>query len=201
MKHLFTDTNFMIGGTIATAYYKVKARDVSSQDSPYSATVSVSGAPGMGKKITSSQPIPAEFSLSQAYPNPFNPTTTISYRLPLSSNVEIMTFDIRGQLVSRALIANQQAGQYQYVWNGKDFAGHQVPGGIYIIKIKAVGISDRKGYSGANQIEGTQKVMLLKQLIKAQQSCIRSLRDWGFSCNALSLNHHNVCRLSKQIEK
>jgi len=158
----WTDSNFLVGGTIATAYYKVVARDVSSQDSPYSATVSVNGAPGMAKNISSNETIPTEFSLSRAYPNPFNPITTINYSLPLSSNVEIMTFDVRGQLVSQELIDNQQAGQYQYTWTGTDLSGLQVPSGIYIIKMRAVGVEEREEYSGASQLEGSQKVMLLK---------------------------------------
>ncbi len=157
----WTDPNFQVGGLISVAYYKIKAKDVGNNYSSYSSTVSIAGAPGMGAKITATQ-LPEEYYLSAAYPNPFNPSTTISYSLPLASSVSIQVFDVGGHLISEHQTANQLAGKYEFTWNGRTNQGMSVPSGLYIIKMQALGVEERDGYEGATQIQTTQKVMLLK---------------------------------------
>jgi len=73
------------------------------------------------------------------FPNPFNPTTTISYNIPLDSKVSLEIYNIKGQHVKQLVSGSQPEGYYEVVWNGKDDAGKQVSSGIYYYRITACG--------------------------------------------------------------
>ncbi|MBK7701532.1 MAG: ASPIC/UnbV domain-containing protein [bacterium] len=72
------------------------------------------------------------------YPNPFNPSTTISFALPTASQVQLRIFDVSGRLV-KVLIDDGQyvAGEHQMVWNGRNDAGADAPSGLYFYKFEA----------------------------------------------------------------
>lgn len=71
------------------------------------------------------------------FPNPFNPSTTISYRLPQAAEVELTIYNVLGQQV-RALVKGQrEAGNHQVVWDGRNDAGAKVGSGIYIYRFEA----------------------------------------------------------------
>ncbi len=98
-----------------------------------------------------------EFSLLGNYPNPFNPSTTISYNLPRTSNVEIIIYDILGNKVKSFNISSQNAGKQHVVWNGTNSNSQQVASGIYLYHFKAMPLE------GKNEIfEKTAKLLLLK---------------------------------------
>ena len=61
--------------------------------------------------------MPGQFKLSAAYPNPFNPVTTLSYDLTEYSQVRIDIYDINGRLVETLMNNSQGAGQYTVTWN------------------------------------------------------------------------------------
>ena len=75
-----------------------------------------------------------EFSASN-YPNPFNPTTTISYSLPLEGRVSLNIYNVKGQLVRQLIDGSQSEGYYEVVWNGKDNNEKNVSSGIYFYKL------------------------------------------------------------------
>jgi hypothetical protein len=81
--------------------------------------------------------IPKSFTLSQNFPNPFNPNTIIRYSLNETDNVSLNIYDINGQMV-RSLISNliQNPGTYQINWNAKDEKGTAVTSGVYYYQIK-----------------------------------------------------------------
>lgn len=81
--------------------------------------------------------IPVEFSLSQAYPNPFNPQTMIQYQLPQKSNVALKIYNLYGQEVRTLVQGEKEAGSYEVHWNGRDDLGQRVSSGIYIYRIQA----------------------------------------------------------------
>ncbi len=68
-------------------------------------------------------------------PNPFNPTTTIRFDLPMDSQVHLIIYDILGREVMRLLDEDRPAGYYELRWNGRDVTGRQVPSGIYIARL------------------------------------------------------------------
>jgi len=71
------------------------------------------------------------------YPNPFNPTTTISFSIPEIGIVELSVYNIKGQKI-RSLLKDQiTAGEHSIVWNGEDASGNKVSSGVYLYKLIA----------------------------------------------------------------
>ncbi len=88
---------------------------------------------------------PESFSLRPNYPNPFNPSTTISYTLPHAGHVELMVYNTQGELVKRMVDDFQEAGFHSVLWHGDDGAGFKVPSGIYYCRLKSTaGVQTRR---------------------------------------------------------
>ena len=79
--------------------------------------------------------LPSACSMAQNYPNPFNPTTTIRYGLPEDSNVSLVIYDVRGQVVQTVASEHQSAGWYDVVWNGQTAEGKTISTGIYFARL------------------------------------------------------------------
>ena len=77
--------------------------------------------------------------LQNNYPNPFNPTTTISFSLQNNSNVKLSIYNIKGQKVKQLLINQLSAGEHSVVWDGRDSNGKRVSSGIYFYKLNVNG--------------------------------------------------------------
>ena len=80
--------------------------------------------------------LPKEFELSQNFPNPFNPNTSIEFTLGQDEFVNLNIFDIQGRLVN-SLIYNSYypSGFYKISWDGTNNMGTHVPSGMYIYKL------------------------------------------------------------------
>ena len=76
--------------------------------------------------------IPARFSLKQNHPNPFNPTTVISWQLAIDSNVELSIYNILGQKIQTLLNKPMPAGYHEL-----EFHGQNLSSGIYLYRIEA----------------------------------------------------------------
>ncbi|SVD68055.1 uncharacterized protein METZ01_LOCUS420909, partial [marine metagenome] len=97
---------------------------------------------------------PTAFSLAQNHPNPFNPSTTISYNVEQSGYISLKVYDVMGRLV-RTLVDNQYVSSgyetgYSVLWNGLDNHGQKASAGLYIYRLQ----------SGAMSM--TNKMILLK---------------------------------------
>jgi len=88
--------------------------------------------------------LPTQFALS-SYPNPFNPTTTISYSVPKARAVSVKVFDITGRMVATLVDEMLMAGEHTAV-----FDGSALPSGLYFAQLRA------------GDITQTQKMVLLK---------------------------------------
>jgi hypothetical protein len=86
-----------------------------------------------------------KFSLEQNFPNPFNPSTVISYELPVGGNVTLKVFDILGKELTTLVNQFKPAGKFKVEFNAK-----ALPGGVYFYRIQA-----------GNFIE-TRKMVLMK---------------------------------------
>ena len=85
------------------------------------------------------------YRLSSAYPNPFNPSTTINYTVAKYDHVSIAVYDVIGRKIESLVNGHVDAGNYEITWNGSNYSS-----GIYYVKMK----------SGSYQ--NTQKLLLMK---------------------------------------
>jgi len=90
-------------------------------------------------------PIPNEFSLERAFPNPFNPATTIQFGIPVDAVVNIIVYDLKGRMVAELENDMKTAGYHSIIWNASNHAS-----GMYFVKIITSEFTD------------TQKLMLVK---------------------------------------
>jgi hypothetical protein len=83
--------------------------------------------------------VPAKFSLSANYPNPFNPVTRIQYTVGVNQiePVTLRIYNVLGQLVRVLVDEPKGAGSYEVIWNGRDENGNEVASGIYFYRFKA----------------------------------------------------------------
>jgi hypothetical protein len=81
--------------------------------------------------------LPIVTELKGNYPNPFNPTTTISYSLKENADVLLEVYNMKGQKVVTLVDGNQDAGNYDTVWTGKDDKGNSTASGMYFYKMRA----------------------------------------------------------------
>ena len=79
---------------------------------------------------------PGKFSLSQNFPNPFNPVTSLSYNLPKGSYVSIIIYDMLGNVVNNLVNTNQSSGYKSVQWNATDNKGQPVSAGVYLYTIE-----------------------------------------------------------------
>ena len=101
-------------------------------------TILTSGFWGSVAQITLSvdDVIPQEFSISNAYPNPFNPTVSIDFSIPEQTDVRIQVFDLLGRNVFTHQQNFNNPGNYRFRWNSRDNNGNNVASGIYIVAIQ-----------------------------------------------------------------
>ncbi|HHE64914.1 MAG TPA: T9SS type A sorting domain-containing protein [Bacteroidetes bacterium] len=91
----------------------------------------------------------------KTYPNPFNPSTTIRYSIPVvetrhALSVRVNIYDITGKMVTTLANKEQTSGWYEIQWNGTNQNGKEVPGGVYLSRVTV-----------GNEVK-TNKLILLK---------------------------------------
>jgi len=92
-------------------------------------------------------PAPLAFSyrITNVYPNPFNPSTTIQYETAAPGRVEWQIFNIQGQIVRHEGVDVGSAGSHAFVWKGTNNDDVSVPSGLYFVQMGASGhVSTRK---------------------------------------------------------
>lgn len=80
--------------------------------------------------------IPEEFSISNAYPNPFNPTVSIDFSIPEKTDINIQIFDLLGRNIFTHKQDFKNPGKYRFQWNALDNNGNNVASGLYIVTIQ-----------------------------------------------------------------
>ena len=96
-------------------------------------------------EIPVDMPIAMQFSLSEAYPNPFNPTTTMELVMPFSGEMQVEVYNLLGQSVATLANGYKDAGIYTLTWDAANASS-----GMYFVQAEV---------NGFTQI---QKLMLVK---------------------------------------
>jgi len=79
------------------------------------------------------------FKLDGNYPNPFNPFTTIRFKLPQDQKVSIKIYNVLGEKVRELFSGEMRKGENEILWNGENDNGFAVPSGVYIYRIESDG--------------------------------------------------------------
>jgi len=111
-------------------------------------TLDASVVTGPGTTSSVDEPvsgIPQQFSLGQAYPNPFNPSTQIVFDLAIQSHVTITVVDLLGHEIATLIDNDMKAGSYRAEWDGSQHAS-----GVYFIRMNT------------NNFSAIRKVTLMK---------------------------------------
>jgi len=97
------------------------------------------------KEVSVNLPLAASFNLSDAYPNPFNPTTTMTLTMPLAGEIRVEVYNLLGQVVATLASGYMEASTYTLTWDASDASS-----GVYFVQADAEGFVT------------TQKLMLVK---------------------------------------
>ncbi len=103
------------------------------------------------KIVTKGAGIPQHFSLSQNFPNPFNPSTEIQYQLPesvrnasLKNKTELKIYNLLGKEIRTLVEKDQSPGSYSVTWDAKNNSGKDVPSGVYFYQLNYGDFSETK---------------------------------------------------------
>jgi hypothetical protein len=86
---------------------------------------------------TDSDITPKTFNLSQNFPNPFNPTTTIKYKVPEAVHVQLVVYNVDGRRLRVLVNEFTPPGDYQNSWDGRNDKGDIASSGVYFYRMKA----------------------------------------------------------------
>ena len=92
----------------------------------------LTGEPFPGEVLAANEALPEEFALRGAFPNPFNPMTTITFALPKTSKVNLAIHNVSGRLVATLVNGWRDAGYHSTTFDGSKMAS-----GVYIYRIQA----------------------------------------------------------------
>ena len=89
-------------------------------------------------------------SLQQNHPNPFSPSTLISFSLVTREEVKLTVYNIQGRLIRTLVAGSQTAGEHEVAWDGTDEYGIDVAAGVYLYRLRS------------GELEETRKMILLR---------------------------------------
>ena len=99
---------------------------------------------GAVKDMEQASHILNSFRLHSNHPNPFNPSTNISYELEKPGKVEVIIYDVTGKEITTLVSAHQTAGSYQIQWQGDNAQGIKAAAGMYFYQLSVDGAADVK---------------------------------------------------------
>jgi hypothetical protein len=131
----YANTTFAYPAIDSSSFYFTKLLTLG--DEPFVWESTCTGEPFPGEEAIptgAGSSLPSAFSLGEATPNPFNPTTAISYRLSASSRVSLKVYDVSGRLSATLVNGLQEAGSHEVAFDGTGLAS-----GMYLYRLEAAG--------------------------------------------------------------
>ena len=120
-------------------------------------SISPSGVVQHLGSVSATAALPREVELQQNVPNPFNPTTSVSYQLPYRSQVQLVVYNTAGQVVRSLVNDVRDAGFHTIVWDGCTATGSSAGSGVYLARLQVI------GQTGSHGVETrTMRMVLLK---------------------------------------
>jgi hypothetical protein len=119
-------------------WYKIAAVDVHGNESGYALL-----APETITDVDAPRTPTASY-LAQNFPNPFNPTTRISFGLSSPGNVSLRIYDAAGRLVRAVTGGSRSAGHYAETWDGRNMRGEEMASGVYFYRLDAGSFTQTK---------------------------------------------------------
>ena len=95
--------------------------------------------------------LPSAYSISDNYPNPFNPSTEMEFTLPMESDISFTVYSLTGKEMYSYNQSAVSGGTYKITWNGKSQNGKPLPSGVYLYEFRA-----------GNEFRQVKKMTLLK---------------------------------------
>jgi hypothetical protein len=113
-----------------------------------------SGPPPLPPGSPSPDPVssPREYQLGDAFPNPFNPTTTITYQLPVTSVVKLKVYNLLGQAVASLVDEIQDVGYRSVRWDASAMSA-----GVYFYRLTTTSLENP-----SNEFHEIKKVIIVK---------------------------------------
>ncbi len=111
---------------------------------------------GIEKPKTKDAVIPDDFTLFPAYPNPFNPSTSIKFYLPIESEIKLTIYNLLGEVVKTLSQGHKTRGFHKVQWNGENQNREQVPSGMYFYTLRI------NPFNNDEPITKNGKMLLLK---------------------------------------
>ncbi|MBD3348177.1 MAG: T9SS type A sorting domain-containing protein [Candidatus Eisenbacteria bacterium] len=134
----YTFANMLLPGDTlnvsVTSSYEVNGLDLTSYEV---AVYELIGGTGVDPGDDDSQA--TRLQLEQSYPNPFGPSTTISYALPQRTHVKLSVYDVVGREVAVLRDETQAAGEHEARWDGTNENGQDLAAGMYFVRLDAGG--------------------------------------------------------------
>jgi len=117
-------------------HYKITVLDHAGNESEPGAPTSVSG--------TGDGAVPAATALLGAVPNPFNPSTNLSFTLAAAGHARLTIYDVAGRLVATLVDEHRDIGRHHVAWEGLDGGGRRLASGVYFYRLETGTYSETK---------------------------------------------------------
>jgi hypothetical protein len=144
---------FLTAGTATFTLDGISMSDPSAVDIPFVQWTPEEPTPTAAEALAAAV-LPRAYSLSQSAPNPFNPSTTISFDIrsdgAAAAHVSLKVYNVRGKLVKTLVDEFKPAGRYSIQWDGRSDNGSLMASGVYFYRLKT------------RDFEQTRKMVLLK---------------------------------------
>ena len=138
-----TDTTFLDYDIVTSQiyFYRISAMDSADNVSEFSEPVEVQTDI---KTLVDNSSIPKKFSLSQNFPNPFNPETRFIYSVAEDSKISFIVYNLLGEKIRTLANEYKTCGVYIIAWDGTDEFCHKMDSGLYLVRFMAGNFSQTR---------------------------------------------------------